>query len=95
MCLYKNKYQFQFQGTDLLRMRESEQVLSDSVRGMFSPKSVEMILEHLETVRGFSRGQAGLHGPIFVVLVDEASAVFLEYVQVGDQLLLEVLLYGQ
>ena len=95
MCLYKNKYQFQFQGTDLLRMRESEQVLSDSVRGMFSPKSVEMILEHLETVRGLSRGQARLHGAVFVVLVDEAAAVLLEYVQVGDQLLLEVLLYGQ
>ena len=54
-----------------------------------------MILEHLETVRGLSRGQARLHGAVFVVLVDEASAVFLEYVQVGDQLLLEVLLYGQ
>jgi hypothetical protein len=62
---------------------------------MFPPKSVEMILEHLETVGSLSRCQAWLHGAVFVVLVDEASAVFLEYVQVGDQLLLEVLLYGQ
>ena len=54
-----------------------------------------MILEHLEAVRGLARGEAGLHRAIVVVLVDEASAVLLEDVKIGDQLFLEVLLDGE
>ena len=54
-----------------------------------------MILEHLEAVGGLAWGKAGLHGAVVVVLVDEASAVLLEDVEIGDQLFLEVLLDGK
>ena len=76
-------------------MRESKEILPDRVGRVLPPKSVKMILEHLEPVGGLPRGQAGLHGPVFIVLVDEAAAVLLEDVEIGDQLLLEVLLNGE
>ena len=76
-------------------MWKSEEILSDCVRRMLSPERVEMILEHLETVGGLARGEAGLHGAVVVVLVDKASAVLLEDVEIGDQLFLEVLLNSE
>ena len=76
----------------LFGVRKPKEVFADGVGRVLPPEGVEVVLEHLEPVRGLSGCQSGLHGAVIVILVDKGAAVLLEDVQVGDQLLLEVLL---
>lgn len=49
-------------------------------------------LEHLESIRGFTGCKTRLHRSIIIVFVDKSATVFLEDVQIGNQLFLEVFL---
>ncbi len=52
-------------------------------------------LEHLESVRGFSWCQARLHRSVLIVFINKSTTVFLEDVQISNQLFLEVFLQSR